>query len=70
MWINEANICIEGLTNRTCQIQERCHFCRQNLLSEEKIKILESLLIKEHNFRQKQRLMPAAASTSFPVLGR
>jgi hypothetical protein len=68
-WVKESDVCIEGLTCRPCKFYS-CKFCQQNLLTEEKITILESILATQISLKQKQRQMPTAAAKSFPVLGR
>jgi hypothetical protein len=68
-WVKESDICIEGLTCRPCKFGS-CKFCQQNLLIEEKITILEGILATQIALKQKQRQMPIAGATFFPVLGK
>jgi len=65
-WIKEQDICVEGLTNQ-CKLS-RCKMCSIGLTVEEKIEMVQ-ILILIGSQPKLQRSIPTAAKKSFPALG-
>ncbi len=65
-WIKEGDICVDGLTNQ-CKLS-RCKMCLIGLTVEEKIEMVQ-ILILIGSQPKLQRSMPTAAKKTFPALG-
>ena len=69
-WIKETGICKQALIDKPCLSKKSCTFCQQNVLTEEKIAIVQHILAEEKIKKEKKRVSPQGIQINFPVLER